>query len=290
MSSHSYAQEHFCCLNHEKGKNVTLEIFDIPQGQFVERKLLETEIVFILKGKFALSYAKLLNTKIAADNIMLFPPGSQVKIYALEKTNLIIFRVRGILQLCECVSLQHLYTSNNKDYKEDFHMLAINYRISKFIELLMECVNDGLKCSYYYEIKMKELFFLLRAYYSKEELAKFFSPLLSHNAQFMNLMYQNFRNVKTVQELADISLYSESGFKKQFYKVFGTSASEWMRNQKASLILHDLNCSELSIKELADKYNFSSVSSFSTFCQNKLGLPPGQIRANSFKNSNYIKK
>lgn len=290
MSSLLYPQEHFCCYNYEKGKNVTLEILAIPQGQYIERKLLDAEIVFVLNGKFALSYAKLLNVVISAGQIMLFPPGSQIKAYALEETNIIIFRVRGILQLCECVSLQHLYTGRNKYIKEDFHMLPINIRINQFIEMMMDCVNDGLKCSYFYEIKIKEFFFLLRAYYEKEELAKFFSPLLSNNAQFMNLMYQNFRNVKTVQELADISLYSESGFKKQFYKVFGTSASDWMRNQKASLIFHDLNCSELSFKELADKYNFSSVSSFSTFCQSKFGLPPGQIRANNYENPKDTKK
>lgn len=166
-------------------------------------------------------------------------------------------------------------------------MLTINDRIYKFVELMQECVDDGLKCEYYFEIKIKELFFLLRTYYSKEELLGFFSPLLSHNARFMNLMYQN-RNAKSVYELVDISMYSESGFKKQFQKVFGTSASTWLRNQKASLIYRDLHCSELSIKELADKYDFSSVSSFSTFCQSKFELPPGQIRARKTKKTTCL--
>lgn len=290
MSSILYPQEHFCCYNYEKGKNATLEILTVPQGQIIERTLHNTELVFMLKGKIALSYAKLLNVETTAGNIMLFPPGSQVKAYALEDTNIMISRIRGVVQLCECFSLQHLYTGKNKEIKEDFHMLPINKRIYSFIDLMMDCVNDGLQCSYYFETKMKELFFMLRAYYTKEELAKFFSPLLSHNARFMNLMYQNFRNVKTVQELAEISLYSESGFKKQFYKVFGTSASDWMRNQKASLIFQDLNGSGLSIKELADKYNFSSVSSFSTFCQSRFGLPPGQLRANKSGKMVYDKK
>lgn len=273
-----YAQEHFACNNYEKGKNAALEILNIPKGKRIERTLHDTEIVFMLGGRFNLSYSKILNKEISPGMIMLFPPGSQVKAEALDDTHFIICRIRGILQLCECISLEHMYTSNNKGVKEDFHMLTINERIYKFIELMQECVNDGLKCGFYFETKMKELFFLLRAYYTKEELLNFFSPLLSHNSRFMNLMYQN-RNVKNVHELAGISMYSESGFKKQFQKVFGTSASDWLRDQKASLVYNDLNCSELSIKELADKYNFSSVSSFTTFCQSKFGLPPGQIRS-----------
>jgi len=278
MSKLLYAQEHFTCNNYEKGKNAALEILNIPGGRLIERTLHDTEIVFMLSGKFNLSYDKILNMEVNPGVFMLFPPGSQITATAIEDTRLIICRIRGLLQLCECISLEHIYTSREKPVKEGFHMLTINDRIYKFIELMQECVDDGLRCGFYFETKMKELFFLLRAYYSKEELLQLFSPLLSHNARFMNLMYQN-RNAKSVHELAGISLYSESGFKKQFHKVFGTSASDWLRNQKASLIYHDLNCSELSIKELADKYSFSSVSSFTTFCQSKFGLPPGQIRA-----------
>lgn len=272
-----YTQEHFTCQNYEKGKNAALEILNIPKGRKIERTLHDTEIVFLLSGQFTLSYAKIPHMEINPGVIMLFPPGSLVKAEAIEDTRLIICRIRGVLQLCECVSMTQIYNFKDKNIKEEFHMLSINDRIYKFVELMQECVDDGLKCGYYFETKMKELFFLLRAYYTKEDLIQFFSPLLSHNSRFMNLMYQN-RNAKSVNELIDISMYSESGFKKQFNKVFGTSASDWLRDQKASLVYNDLIGSDLSIKELADKYNFSSVSSFTTFCQSKFGLPPGQIR------------
>jgi len=86
--------------------------------------------------------------------------------------------------------------------------------------------------------------------------------------------------VKSVRELADIANYCLSGFKKQFRKVFGTSASEWMSNQKAVRVFQDLNSSPLSIKELSDRHGFSSVSAFSTFCQQKFGMPPGKIKLN----------
>lgn len=274
-----YAKEHFSCRNYEKGKNATLEIVNIPKDQKIERTLHNIEIVFVLSGQFTLYYSKVSNIEINSGVILLFPPGSQVKAVAKEDSQLIACRIRGIMQLCECTSMAQLCGSRDKNIKDEFHMLKINDRIYKFVELMQECMSDGLKCGYYFETKMKELFFLLRAYYTKEELTQFFSPLLSHNSRFMNLMYQN-RNAKSVNELVDLSMYSESGFKKQFNKVFGTSASDWLRDQKASLVYNDLIGSDLSIKELADKYNFSSVSSFTTFCQSKFGKPPGQIRTN----------
>jgi AraC-type DNA-binding domain-containing proteins len=276
-----YSKEHFSCYNYEKGKNASLEILKVEKGGLIERDLFTSEIVFVIKGNFILNYGKVIDLEVTNGKVMFFPPGSHVHADVKEDTLIIVCRIRGVISLCECVSLEHvfLYPENELNVKNDFHMLNINDKLEKFIDFVIECAGDGLKCSYYFETKMKELFFLLRAYYPKEELRAFFSPLLSHNSKFMNLMYQNYRNAKNIKDLAEVSLYSESGFKKQFQKVFGTSASDWLRNQKASLIFHDLNCSEMSIKELTDKYDFSSVSSFTTFCQNMFEKTPGQIRS-----------
>lgn len=274
-----YPEEHFKCFNYDKGKNATLEILEVPAGITIERDLHYTEIVFIVKGVFALSYGKIINNEISEGKFMLFPPGSHVHVEAKQDTKFIICRIRGIIQLCECIPLQQFASADSKSIDNQFHLLDINEKIYKFMDFLIECSEEGLKCTYYFETKMKELFFLLRAYYTKEDLGKFFKPLLSSDFTFMNLMYQNYRKVKNVRQLAELSLYSESGFKKQFNRVFGTSASEWLRSQKAALIFHDLNCSPLSIKELAERYDFASVSSFTNFCQQMFGKTPGNIRS-----------
>ncbi|MDH6314129.1 AraC-like DNA-binding protein [Parabacteroides sp. PFB2-10] len=273
-----YPKEHFSCYNYEKGQNARLEILKREAGTKIIRDLVDTEIVFVIDGHFTLSYSKFIDMDITKGKILFFPPGSHVEANVLEDTHIIICRVRGVVQLCECLNLEQLHREYGSKKGNGFHMLDINERIYSYIEHFVDCVNDGLKCSYYFGTKMKELFFLLRAYYTKEELAAFFAPILGKDSQFMNLMYQNYRNVKSVQELANLSMYSPSGFKKQFGRVFGTSASEWLSDQKAALIFQDLNNSPLSIKELADKYGFSSVSAFSNFCLAKFGKPPGKIR------------
>lgn len=279
MSKLLYPQEHFSCANYGKGQNAQLEILERTAGQVFVRNLIDTEIVFLISGSFLLSYGKLVNEKITAGKIMLFPPGSHVKAEITEDVHFIICRIRDVVQLCECMSLERLHNETGP-IPEGFHMLDTNDRVNRFIELFVDCVDDGLRCTYYFATKMKEFFFLLRAYYTKEQLAGFFSPMLGRDAQFMNLMYRSYRNVKSVQELADISNYSLSGFKKQFQRVFGTSASDWMSDQKATRVFQDLNNSTQSIKELAEKHGFSSVAAFSTFCQNKFGMPPGKIRLN----------
>lgn len=278
-----YPQEHFSCYNYAKGQDAVLEIIRKKAGEIIERDLANTELVFLIEGHLVLSYAKHIDLDIPQGKILLFPPGCHATVRFLEDTYVIICRVHGVVQLCDCLPLEKLHREFEGKFAEDFYMLNINERIYEYIDHFVKCAEDGLLCAYYLTTKMKELFFLLRAYYSKEDLAAFFTPLMSKDSQFMNLMYKNYRNVKRVQELADIAMYSPSGFKKQFTKIFGTSASEWLSNQKAALIFQDLNNSELSIKELADKYDFSSVSSFSNFCMNKFGRPPGKMKKNITK-------
>ncbi|MDR2916800.1 MAG: AraC family transcriptional regulator [Tannerella sp.] len=273
-----YPQEHFSCYNYEKGQNAALEIIKKKPGEVIERDLVDTELVFVIDGHFALSYAKYIDLDITKGKILFFPPGSYVKADIQEDTHIIVCRVRGVVQLCDCLPLEKLHREYGDKIPDGFHLLDMNERMYDYIEHFVACVEDGLSCSYYFVTKMKELFFLLRAYYTKEQLAGFFSPLMSKDSQFMNLMYKNYRKVKRVQELADISRYSSSGFKKQFNRVFGTSASEWLSSQKAAHIFQDLNNTGLSIKEIADKYDFSSVSSFSSFCTNKFGRSPGKMK------------
>lgn len=277
-----YKPEHFSCHNYEKGQNSSLEILKCKAGDIIDRHLTHTDIVFLIEGRYLLSHGSIIKKEINKGEVILLSPGSHVIAEVVEDSHYIVCRFRDVINLCNCLSFERLYHEVEITHP-GFHTLHMNERIYSFVDHLVNCVNDGLKCTGYFNIKMKELFFMLRAYYKKEELARFLSPLLGKDARFMMLMYKNYRHVNSVQELAHLSNYSLSGFKKQFHRVFGTSASDWMREQKANLIFQDLNSSPLSIKELADKHGFSSPSAFSTFCQHKFGMPPGKLKLNVTK-------
>lgn len=133
-----------------------------------------------------------------------------------------------------------LENPNDKEPENSFNLLDIKDEVSYFLKGLKACLSDGLRCRYYFELKMKEFFFLIRAYYTTEELARFFYPLLSNDTSFSEFVYNNYSKVKTVQELASLSNYSHSGFIKRFKKTFGVPAYQWIKQQKASRILHEI--------------------------------------------------
>lgn len=277
-----YKDEHMECFNYEKGHKAQIELCVKAAGEVVEHLVSETELVILSEGSLALSYGTVIRETVAAGKIMLFAPGSRYRFEPVGDCRYFVFRIRGISHLCECMSLERLY-KEAEHIPQGFNMLFVNDRIRKYLDLLAECMQDGLRCTHYFSAKLKELFFLLRGYYGKQELIGFFAPMLSNDAQFMLLMYENYGRADSVKELAGIANYSVSGFKKQFNRVFGMPPSEWVSNQKAAQIYRDLNVSDAPIKDLVDKYHFASPSSFSKFCQQKFGKPPGQIRTDAGK-------
>ncbi len=274
-----YVKEHTSCFNYNRKGESALEVFNYENGDFIEKDSFDNSIVFITSGSCRVSSGTFLNTEIADKKILLFPPGAHFQIEFMEKSTIIICHATELVRLCECTPIEKLLPEKSSGhFSPEFNMLDINGQIEGFLNEFIKHTNNGLKCIYYSELKNKELFYLLRAYYKKEDLARFFQPLLSNDARFTQFIYKNYRKVNSVQELTELSFYSVSGFKKQFTKVFGVSASEWMREQKAKNIYHELNCSSLTIKELCHKYEFASVSSFNAFCKQHFGLPPGEIR------------
>jgi len=119
---------------------------------------------------------------------------------------------------------------------------------------------------------------LFRAYYTKEDLAVFFSPVLTNTTEFSNFVLQNYRKVKTVRELARLYSCSISSFDKKFKKAFGISPYKWMQERKVSLIYHEIYATHKPIKQIAEEQQFMSLPQFNDYCKKHFGYPPGRMR------------
>ncbi|GAB6008947.1 helix-turn-helix domain-containing protein [Dysgonomonas reticulitermitis] len=243
-------------------------------------------VVFILEGNLRFSFGEYLDRTISKGQMMVLPAGSQLLGRAVEESSLIVIRLLETMQLCDCYSLDMLLHEKDDSFIPGLYYLDIKERLSSFLSFMDECVGDGLKCIFYLDLKVKELFFILRAYYTKEELFSFFYLLLSRNISFSDQVLKSHYKAKTVQELADILHYSLSGFQKRFKKVFGVSAYHWMKKERLKSIFHEINSTLKSFKEISDEHGFSSPSHFNDFCKANFGATPGKIRQNkSFLNN-----
>lgn len=271
-----YLQEHLLCNNYDRGSRPSFENFNLQRkGQF-GKQVEEGEIFFIMQGSLSM---KINNKKYVhkQGDIVLLPPASNMSLIAYEDIKILIMRIKTSVHLCHVQPLERIFEKGHVA-KEDSVALAANERIVRLISLLSDCLNDGLRCKCFTESKSKEIFYYFRAYYNRDALRDFFSPLLTKDYKFKIFIFQNHRKIKTVQQFADLYGYSLSSFEKQFKKTFNVSAYQWMTEQKSKRIYHDLIYTDVTLIELADDYDFSSLSQFCDFCKRVLGSSPGKIR------------
>lgn len=156
--------------------------------------------------------------------------------------------------------------------------IAIYWRHS-----LYETVRTGIRSLSFFEFKLRELFFIFREFYSREEVEDFLRLFHCSNYGFRAFVYRHHWDCKSVEELADLAGLSLSTFKRIFKEEFRTSPLRWINGQKATYLLRDLEDSDIPLADLAIKYNFSSVSYLCAFSRKMLGATPYTIRQNREK-------
>ena len=271
-----YKEEHFSCFNYSH-KSPLIEVLEKKQGEVFELSTNRNSIIFILRGQIKIS-AGLINNKVIEKERMFVHPGRfKGNIEVEENTTVIMMDLSTNLSFCEHFSIERLFNENKNEMKDDIFSLDINEMTEAFLNLLERYIKDGLRCVYFFELKLKEFLYILRAYYPKEELQLFFRPILNKDMKFCTLVLENAGKAKTVKELAELSNYSLSGFEKRFKKVFDISASKWMEQNKARAIYHEINCSNKTITEIAYDFEFSPPH-FNDYCKRIFKKTPKQLR------------
>lgn len=284
-------QEHIYCFNYEKGERPAIEEIEIPEGDKWGIFPIDSKIIFVLSGELVFSFGEFENRVISQGKVMVLPAGNNFEATAKQNTSILIFRIRAKLELCDAYSIEKLKDDfHESDEFKDIGYLDVDERLTGYLVSVTTYIKDGLRCYYLFLIKLKELFFLLRAYYPKDELYHFFYPIISNDTTFSDLVLKNHHKAKTVHELANLVNYSLSGFQKKFKKVFGVPAYQWMNEQRSKSILHEINTNKKSFKEISFEYGFSSPSHFNDFCKINFGDTPGKIRKKSISATIFPKK
>ncbi len=273
-----YVEEHFSCSNYSKGENALVEILEYTGGEVKDRLFNDTEVGFVIKGRVQISMNGIKDYPIGEERIIISPMGTRFRVEAMEDSTVLVFHMKHTMQLCESFRYDNLVYEQVPDVDSDLKTLGFNPAIRNFVADLVARFNDGLRCRRYLENKFSEFFFLLRAYYTKEELAAFFYRLMTSDLAFKDLILRNYSKVRSVKELADLAHYSETGFHKHFKKVFGESPSDWLNREKANALRRELVYTQTPLKIISENHNFSSVSHLNKFCKKHFGATPMQIR------------
>lgn len=272
------------CFLHACLDDSVITLSKKSSGAILQLKSKDNRLFFLLEGKGDLMCEHVPNS-FSADSFFLIPRNSDYTINITEDSTMVIVNVPHRFIFCEQFSLQQLQQLKKpKNDPYEMYLMPIHPVISIFLKNITELISAEMQCIYLQEIKLQELLFYLRSYYSMNDLLTLFSPILNGDTDFTELIYQNYESVKHIAELAAITHYSESGFKKRFLKVFGISPLHWIQKEKAKKLHQEITRSQKPFKEISIEYKFHSISHFNRFCKKTFGIPPAKLRKQTIEN------
>lgn len=96
--------------------------------------------------------------------------------------------------------------------------------------------------------------------------------------RFLVSVYENCHRQRTVQYYADEQHLSPYYFSSIIRERSGQSALQWIGNVTMTFSRQYLECSKMSIKEIADRLNFPDQSSFGRYFKHHEGCSPSEFR------------
>lgn len=292
MVKQLYADEHLYCPNYDKGEQPLIQEIEMERMELVQISSRVNKLIFVLDGQIEYSSGQVHAYPVPEGHICFLPAARRMNCRATKDSRLLIIRIYGEVRFCDCFTVENLYRMEgirNKGRKStqttEPYMLAVNSLMKKYLDMLVICHRAGLRCRYYNEGKVKELMYILRAFYTKHELAAFFEPALAADARFSEMVINSYSSHGDLAGIATAMNYTVSGFEKKFRKVFGCSPYSWMLQQKAREAWHRVMEGKMNLKQVADSFGFSSPAAFGTFFRKHFGISPAKAREN-IKNTN----
>lgn len=272
-----YTQEHLSCRNYREELENGFKYIEFEKDEVIlEEETIWNQIVFLLEGECVINYNQFKDRKFRVGSIILLPKMATIKIEVMAGTRLLLLSFDIPLNLCDKFTLQSLTGLCNKlDY--NFEPVDIHYPLPPFLELITYCLKQKMDCGHFHALLQQELFFLLRGFYNKEELALLFYPILATELSFKDFIIENCAKVNNVNELISLSNMGKCNFHCKFKQVFGTTTKQWLLKQRDQRILNKVMRSETTIGQLMEEFDFDSQAHFTRYCKQHFDCTPREL-------------
>ena len=279
---------HFCehrdCQVCIETTNKGFKYIETAKGEKYTFEMVDTfTVVFILSGEALISCNEFANVLFQKDQIVLWPMSSSCAWQSLTKTAAIVFTWDNNYAPCDSKALKEqadLWLNTISDFKG----LPIRPRLREFLYSVKNYLKDGITCPYMHKSKQLELSTIFRAYYTPDELRRFFLPTVQTSHEFEHFVMDNYLKMKGVKEFVDLSGMNLHTFNRKFKAHFNTSPYQWLIKQKSKHIYHDLVFTDKNLATISKEFHFADASHFNRYCKAMLGAPPSQIREKAKNN------
>ena len=274
-----YIDEHLKCFNYDHSKESQIEVVNYLKGEKIEFLINTSQVVFFLEGCIRYKFYDFPECTVNKGNFLFLPMGYECTYYAENNTKILIIRLYNPIKFCESYFVERLFNPESDiGNQQEIKVLEINTRVWQFISSLIDCINDGVKCKHYFDLKIKEFFLMLRVYYPKNELRGFLSIILSKDTAFSEYVRINRNKYSTVAALAKSMNLTLKQFNPRFKRLFGRTPYDWIKEGKTLAIHHEITATKKPIKQIAIEAGFVSMPQFTRYCKREFRKTPTDLR------------
>lgn len=273
-----YVEEHFNCPKYLHKIEEGFILKEVPCGDiYLKRESTSKNyIIALLSGSIEFKYEQHPARVIRAGEVFMFSRSSIVHSRCIEDARMMILYFEIPTTNCEKINFQEL-REVAKGITCDFNVLPIRQPLDVFFSLLAIYLKSGANCAHLHAIKQIEMLLCLRYFYTKEELASLFYPMLYKKYDFRHLILENYEQVKSIKELVELSHMSKSVFFENFKQEFGMSAKQWILSKTIQKIEYAALEPDMTVSKLMLAFDFDSLSSFQRFCKQHTGCSPTEL-------------
>ena len=279
-----YPQEHLTCKNYVSDFHIGFNCREIKKGESIhsEDKYFNY-MFFILEGKVMVSCNEFRNHLCNTNEMIFVVQDATFSMEAITDIKYITLSFDNQFTLCDQLALESLPKPKGPAV---FSKIEIRPPMKNVLDSLMFYLTHKIQCMHLFSIKQKEIFLILRAFYTKDEMSNFLFPMLNKNLDFKAFVLQHYQEVKTVDELATLCQMSVRSFNRKFNEYFEDSPYSWILKQKSRHIKSRLADSKVSLGSIIKEYGFSSPAHFTTYCKKQFGESPSRLRKQLMAESN----
>jgi AraC-like DNA-binding protein len=281
MSDLLYLNEHISCRHYVSDYRCSFRYLELEVGDTLKLENMNHNYLgFILEGEQLLDCDEFKGRLFKAGEMVMVPKMAMFTGTALTKGRMLICIFDMPKNICDRFNMQSYWTLC-KDISYDFRPVKITPQMIAFTDTLVYYLQQGVNCEHFHEMKQQEMFLILRWFYTREQIAELFWPMIGNSLDFKAFILENHNKVTTVNELVKLAHMSRSSFDEAFKKEFGMPAGKWLSQRKAQRVLHYMSEPGATLSDIMIRFDFSSPPQLTRFCKHHFGRTPSEIMRNS---------
>ena len=268
---------------YEDGRPPLFYVLRLRKGEHFSRdRVCSSLLAFVLEGEVEISTGIYVKEFACEGQMLVVHKGDNGYAKGLKDAVILLCSFDSSMALCNGLSLGNATEDCKEPTPEErlsqgLPRLEIKSMLMTELKLIQHEVESNLLGYRFMEFKRYIIVYMLRTLYNKEELFYMFRCVRNDDFDFRDKVLHFYTCDINAQELCAKMEMSSATFNRRFKRAFGMPCGEWLNSKRQVQVLMDLKTTDLSVKEIAEKYNLTP-NYLTDFCKKFLGDVPVNLR------------